>query len=197
MTLKRTPWNIAAIFFLCLFFTACTSSVPTATETLATQSVSSNGYPYPAPSLEIDNLSGYPGPQFITPQPTIDIGNVPPLEIPTPTSGLGIVRGKFSLLNPDRRIILIADIFLASIVNSEGNISVPFIRLDPDNDPVATLRNQIDEFAILDVPPGEYGMVLHGPLTDYVVPDADSPVGFLIVVVKPNEITDIGVIEIK
>jgi hypothetical protein len=196
---KYAFWILLISFSLLILLYACSPSVPSATESSETQGATASGYPYPypQPSEALHNLSGYPGPQFITPIPTIDIGNVPPLVIPTPSAGMGIVKGQFSLTNTEQRIILIADIFLAPLVYSEGTVSIPFIRLDPDNDPMATLRNQRDEFAFVDVAPGEYGIILHGPVTDYVVPSEDSETGFLIVTVKPGETTDVGIIEIK
>jgi hypothetical protein len=87
------------------------------------------------------------------------------------------------------------DIYLASIRYTEGQNQLPFIRLDPDNDPKATLRNEAKEFAIVNVPPGEYGIVIHTPINDYIVPDGEG--GFRILEVKENTVIDLGLIELR
>ncbi|RMF29576.1 MAG: hypothetical protein D6759_13610, partial [Chloroflexi bacterium] len=78
---------------------------------------------------------------------------------------------------------------------TQGSTPVPFIRIKPGEDPKATLRNEANEFAILNVPPGEYGIVIHTPVNDYVVPDGAG--GFLTIQVKEGEVVDLGVIELR
>ena len=72
---------------------------------------------------------------------------------------------------------------------------MPFVRVKPGEDPRASLRNEANEFAIVDVPPGKYGIVLHTPVSDYVIPDEGG--GFLIIEVKEGEVLDLGVIELR
>ncbi len=72
---------------------------------------------------------------------------------------------------------------------------MPFIRLKPDEDPKATLRNEENEFAIVDVPPGDYGLIIHTPVSDYVVPEGEGKA--LIIEMKKDEILDLGVIRLQ
>ena len=156
-----------------------------------------DAYPYPAPTdLVVDD--GYPGPQFITPPaiPNPSSGNLidGPLDIPTPSPGFGIVHGTVIAASKSSKIYLTGDIYLAPVIYSDGSVSVPFLRLDTQNDPKADLRNTNGDFAFLDVPPGEYGIIIHGLVSDYIVPDHNE---FLIIEVKSDETLDLGVIEIE
>ena len=72
---------------------------------------------------------------------------------------------------------------------------MPFIRLKPGEDPKATLRNEENEFAVVDVPPGEYGVIVHTPVNDYVIPGAEGRA--LTIEVEEDEILDLGVIELQ
>jgi hypothetical protein len=77
----------------------------------------------------------------------------------------------------------------------DGEAQMPFIRLAPDEDPKALLRSESDEFAIVDVQPGEYALVIHTPVSDYVVPSSDG--GHLLVEIVENQIVDLGTIRVE
>ncbi len=119
----------------------------------------------------------------------------PSLQVPTPSPGTAVVRGQLVAVAPSARMFLAGEIYLAPLVYTQGSTPVPFIRIKPGEDPKATLRNEANEFAILDVPPGEYGIVIHTPVNDYVVPDEAG--GFLTIQVKEGEVVDLGVIELR
>lgn len=92
-------------------------------------------------------------------------------------------------------MFLAGEIYLASVRYAEGESGMSFIRLDTANDPKATLRNEANEFAVLDVPPGEYGVVIHTPISDYILPDGAG--GFLLITVEEGQIMDLGVVELR
>jgi hypothetical protein len=117
------------------------------------------------------------------------------MQPPTPLPGRGVVTGRIIATSPAARASLAGDIYLAPIINTNGKTPMPFIRLAPDEDPKATLRNEKNEFAIIDVPPGEYGIILHTPVSDHLVPDSEG--GFMIIEVEENEILDLGTIELQ
>jgi len=130
-------------------------------------------------------------PGEVTPSPA----SSPQLEIPTPSSGLSVVAGRLVATSPSGRALLSGDIYLAPVQNAEGTEPFPYIRLDPDNDAKATLRNKQGEFAILAVQPGSYGLVIHTPVNDYVVPDGKG--GFLVLELEPDQLVDVGSIELQ
>ena len=119
----------------------------------------------------------------------------PPLDVPTPSPGLGVVRGQLVAVTPSARAFLAGEVYLAPLIYTQGTTPMPFVRLKPGEDPRASLRNEANEFAIVDVPPGKYGIVLHTPATDYVVPAGQG--NFLLVEVKGGEVLDLGVIELR
>jgi len=135
-------------------------------------------------------------PQSPLPIPTTAMSQPSPplLQVPTPAAGLGVVRGQLVGSSPSSREFLAGEIYLAPLVYAQGATPIPFVRLKPDEDPRATLRNEANEFVIVDVPPGKYGIVIHTPLRDYVVPDEEG--GFLIIEVQEGKIFDLGVIEL-
>jgi hypothetical protein len=129
------------------------------------------------------------------PSPTATPGPETGLQVPTPSPGLGVVTGNIVAVSPAARAFLAGDIYLAPIIHTEGETPMPFIRLKPDKDPKATLRNEENEFAVVDVPPGEYGLIIHTPVNDYVVPEGEGKA--LIIEVKADETLDLGVIELQ
>lgn len=127
-----------------------------------------------------------------TPSPV----SAPTLEIPTPSSGLSVVAGRLVATSPSGRALLSGDIYLAPVQYAEGGTEpFPYIRLDPDQDAKATLRNEQGEFVILAVQPGSYGLVIHTPVSDYVVPDGEG--GFLVLELEPDQLVDVGSIELQ
>ena len=118
-----------------------------------------------------------------------------PLEIPTPSPGTSTVHGLIKSTTPETRAVLAGDIYLAAIIYTDGQHRLPFMSLDPNNDPKATLRNEANEFAIVNVPPGEYGIIVHTPISDYIVPDGEG--GFRTLELQENTVIDLGLIELR
>ena len=98
------------------------------------------------------------------------------LDLPTVSSESGQIYGRFVEESPAARVFLAGQLYLAPVVYGnkvqEEDPDVPFISLNVGVDPIADLRNDAGEFAFLDVPPGEYGLVLYTPVKSYLVPDS-------------------------
>jgi hypothetical protein len=136
---------------------------------------------------------------FTSPQESIAVSPLPTevatLAVPDPSSGLGAVRGRLVASFPDKRVYLSAEIYLASLRRTEGTSPMPFARLQPDEDPKASFRNERDEFAIMDVEPGTYVLVLHTPVSDHIVMDEEGD--FKLIEVQKDQVTDLGEVELR
>jgi hypothetical protein len=106
-----------------------------------------------------------------------------------------VVRGFLEAVSPEYRAFLAGDVYLAQVRYTEGDVPIAYLRLDPDRDVKATLRNESNEFAILDVPPGDYGLIVHTVAGDYVVPDSEG--GYLEINVLADQTLDLGVLEMR
>lgn len=149
--------------------------------------------------------SAYPG--TVTTPPNADLGSYPapelperihprtqfpdgPLTTPSAKADTGVVRGRLKAEPSVELVLFTGDIYLAPVIYMEGEIRVPFLSLDETTDPKASLRNSDNEFIVTDVPPGEYGVIVHTPVSDIVVPEAEY--GFLIIEVVAGEVIDLG-----
>lgn len=93
------------------------------------------------------------------------------LPVGNPAPGTGNVRGKFIADTPAARVFLAGEIYLAPVVFSEGQVSLPFISLNVGSDPKAVARSEDGEFVFENVKPGYYGIVLYTPVSQYLAPD--------------------------
>jgi hypothetical protein len=152
---------------------------------------------YPGPTISAtDNV--YPGPAYVTPLNALSTPSdltADHLEIPQPKPDLGVVRGQFVAKNAVARAMISGDYYLAPVIYTQGKVEIPFVSLDIQKDPKATLRNLNYEFAFVDVPPGEYGIIVHTPVSDYVIPDGAG--GFRLIKVETGKVIDLGVIELE
>ncbi len=166
---------------------------PEATEPAAEQPDSPLSQP-DSPLSQPDSPLAQPNSPLAVPNPRV-------LEIPEPDEESGIVYGRLIAETPGARSLLSSIIYLApvepTIVTTESGdeIEVKFIGLVPDRDPQADLTNDQGEFAILNVPPGEYGIVLWTPVDSYIVPDEET--SFLYLTVEAGEALDLGDVVIQ
>jgi len=112
------------------------------------------------------------------------------LDVPEPTAGTGSVRGRLIAASPGAEIFLAGQVYLAPLNYIEGEVRIPYFSVDLAEDPLEDLRNDSGEFAILDVMPGEYGIVVYTPLTSYAVPGKEE--GMRVIEVVEGETLDIG-----
>jgi hypothetical protein len=112
------------------------------------------------------------------------------LDVPEPTAGTGSVRGRLIAASPGAEIFLAGQVYLAPLNYIEGEVRIPYFSVDLAKDPLEDLRNDSGEFAILDIKPGEYGIVVYTPLTSYAVPGEEE--GMRIIEVVEGEVLDVG-----
>lgn len=112
------------------------------------------------------------------------------LEIPELADGTGAVHGRLIAASDPAKIFLAGRVYLAPLRNSEGEVSIPYVSIDTSLDPLESRRTADGEFLILDVLPGQYGVVVYTPLTSYLVPGDTN--GLLIIEVVAGEVFDLG-----
>lgn len=137
------------VILVCVIATACQLSGNTQPETVSESPVP----PSPSPAMS-----------------TPTTANDEPLTLPTPAPNTAVVHGQIGEVAPENRLFLSGEIYLAPVVELEGENPLPFIRLEPDKDPKATIRTDAQEFVIPDVQPGNYGLVFHTPIDDWILP---------------------------
>lgn len=147
-----------------------------------------------SPQPENDSASAVPP----SPSPTLSTptaANDEPLTIPTPAPNTAVVHGQIGEVAPENRMFLSGEIYLAPVVELQGDNPLPFIRLEPDKNPKATTRNDTQEFIISDVEPGNYGLVFHTPIDDWILPAENR--SFRIIEVTAGETIDLGEIDLQ
>jgi hypothetical protein len=179
------------LFCLLVILLSSCSQTPESTPTL-TSLPPASGYPVPYdPSQD----TTYPGPAFLTPVSPDTPNLSDTLDIPKPSVDSAIIYGQLSAKDGAGRAYLAGDVYLAPVIYSEGEMQIPFVSLDVDNDPKASQRTKDQQFLFVDVPPGVYGIVIHTPVSDYVV--LDDVEGFRYVDINAGDVIDLGVILIE
>lgn len=93
------------------------------------------------------------------------------LSVDEPAAGTGSVRGKLVVERPEMLLFLTSDLYLGSVVFSQGEISLPFVSMQLSRAPKATEKNDAGEFVFEDVEPGLYALVLYTAASQYIVPE--------------------------
>lgn len=174
--------HIFSCSLLMLVIAGCASSpteppIANITVIAPTPTFDENGYPAPTVS------GAYPGPDGNVQVPPVT--KVVPTSIPqTPDPELGVVKGSLLLLD---KPIGNAILYLAPVITSEtGGQMVRFDRTTS----FRTVTNEQGEFNFINIPPGDYGLVIDILIEPYLLlePEGDS----LIVTVVSNEEIDLG-----
>lgn len=189
--MKTTHFLYRCLLFLCFALGACsTPALPSPTanveDTNPTQAVAdvvptltpANISGYPAPSSPATLLDLYPAPgdspstennpppvsslPTLTPRATVDVGSADP--------DLGIVQGTLLL---DNKPVSQALLYLAPIIYS--NTGDPIARFNR-RDPTRTYTGSDGKFSFINIPIGEYGLVLDIVADSYLLltPDGDT-----------------------
>jgi hypothetical protein len=137
----------------------------------------------------------YPGPAFITPVTPESNLSSDPLAVPQPKPDLGVVHGRLVAESAAAKAIVIGDYYLGPVIYTTGQQKLPFVSLDLQRDQPASMLNALNEFVFVDVTPGEYGIVIHTPVSDYVLPDGKG--GVLLFKVEANKVIELGEINIE
>lgn len=119
--------------------------------------------------------------------------------LPTPTSvpaissseGTGVITGRLLLILEDGRIVPVPDVVMAAaevLTNDQGEEKV--VGYDRTGSP----KDQTDEngfFAIVDVPPGRYGLILDTVMTSFLLSMPDQS-GDMLITIEPGTQADMG-----
>lgn len=139
---------------------------------------------YPAPGLP-----AYPGPgQELV--PTEAPPGRQPEPVPTPASGLAVVHGRIYDIATDQPIYDGVLVYLSKVV-ATNSTDMDAVSLDRENDP-NVVPDIEGGFAIADVPPGRYGIVVQGPLNQYMTRFGDNRNKDVIIVVEAGQTLDLG-----
>lgn len=151
------------------------------------QSSSPQPYPYPSPEPFVTRTPrSYPGPQQ-----NVSIATATPLVVPTASADSGVVTGK--LINSETG----NPIAFQSVYLGVKNYLTPgpgYTYTLQENSSPHSLTNEDGEFAIANVPPGEYILMIFTPFGATVVmqPNSDRE---LDLVVTAGKVLDIGTME--
>lgn len=151
------------------------------------QSSSPQPYPYPSPEPFVTRTPrSYPGPQE-----NVSIATATPLVVPTASADSGVVTGK--LINSETG----NPIAFQSVYLGMKNYLTPgpgYTYTLQENSSPHSLTNEDGEFAIANVPPGEYILMIFTPFGATVVmqPNSDRE---LDLVVTAGKVLDIGTME--
>jgi hypothetical protein len=184
--------KISLFFFFTVFFGLVSCKTESNPITVSPEASVPSEYP---PPIDPSNDTSYPGPAFLTPVVVDDLPLSDKLDVPEPTDGTAIIYGQFVVNNAAGNAYLLGDIYLAPVIYSDGDVQFPFISLDVEKDIVANYRTKDHHFLFVDVLPGTYGIVIHTPVNDYVVPDETE--GFLFIEIAEGDIIDLGTIIIE
>ncbi len=208
---RRAKWM--SIVCLGLLVASCgPQPTPTITVRLVTAAASPGSTPtaaaYPGPQTQppgsAATTGAYPGPQpqppvvVVTPAPypgPLPSPTSPPqpfvFTVPTPTSQTGVVKGQ-TLDTTGKPYI--GAIYVGRAIYSTQATAEPIISFS-DQDPMATQDPATGNFAIGQVAPGKYALVLWTPVAKTVVTDPKTGAN-LIFEVTAGQTTDLGVVTI-
>ncbi len=99
------------------------------------------------------------------------------LDFSAPSSDSGTVCGMVISETPATKYLLAGDFYLAPVIYSKAKledgseIDIPFVSLNVGSDKVADIKTESGGFVFLDVPPGEYGVVIYTPVQSFLFHD--------------------------
>jgi hypothetical protein len=99
------------------------------------------------------------------------------LDLPEPAAGKAIVCGSAISKTPVTKFLLTGDFYLAPVIYSKAKLEdgtemdIPFISLNVGSDKLADIKTESGDFVFLDVPPGEYGVVIYTPVQSFLFHD--------------------------
>ena len=99
------------------------------------------------------------------------------LDLPEPAAGRAIVCGSAISKTPVTRFLLTGDFYLAPVIYTKATLEdgtemdITFISLNVGTDKLADVKTETGDFVFLDVPPGEYGVVIYTPVQSFLFHD--------------------------
>lgn len=170
------------------------TSTPEAVEITSTSTLSPTATQPASPEAPISPVE-VPDSPIPTPTPEVSLGTPPPLAVPTPSAGLGVVSGR--IVNADGSPLGDAPIRLGTIVWFDGKEGDEGIVVADRRKAPQTVSDSWGRFVIVDVEPDTYGFGVHELNSDamFFVP-GDTGDKILQVEVKADSTVDLGEIEV-
>jgi hypothetical protein len=103
---------------------------------------------------------------------------------------MGVVHGKIYSATTDAPIYDGVTVYLSKVIKTDSN-TIDAVSLDIKGDSKTTPDNQ-GVFAFADVPPGRYGIVVKGPLNQYLARRSDDRSKDAILTVDAGQTVDLG-----
>jgi hypothetical protein len=189
--------NLCVLLIAFLVLQGCTDNRsgtnPSPAQPPSSTSVSTTSSSYPASTDQESISQSYPNPEpIIDDEPVVVEAIEIPLDLPAPESGYGTIGGV--IVNegtnqpPPESLLYIAPL----LYTDQG---LPIVSLDRQNDPVAVLPPQ-GLFVFENIEPGEYSLVFFTPDYSFLIEDQSSG-DSLILTVSPNQVIDLGLIELQ
>ena len=165
------------------------------TNNVVVESTSENPYPGISENTNILNKPSepYPGPgdlEYLPPEPP----TIPKLIIPTPTGKYGIITGKLVTIADGEEAPYIGTLYLGSTIQANQPGFPPLISYSEQSSPKAA-QDETGQFIFIDVPPGEYAILLWSPGGNIILEDPSTKQSKLINV-NGGEIYDLETIVI-
>jgi hypothetical protein len=151
---------------------------------------STTQFGYPGPGAQTQS---YPGPTLVNSQQT----PVPPTDLPTPPAGQGTVAGvlySFTI----HAIVQQTLIYLTPAVGADHK-AIPNTITGPSDTPgsVRGQTNDLAQFVLANVPPGNYYLVVASPLTWNLGASASSETTPMLITVAANQTVSLGVVHVS
>lgn len=179
---------VSVILTLSLFMAGCGGGADDQTPTVAPTTTPVLSAPT-EPSVEQPESPlpdvGAPESPLNAPQPESPLGLAPAeanlsgcaQDFPTPTDGTGVVCGGVISASPTTKYLLAGDFYLAPVIYTKAKledgkeIDVPFVSLNVGTDKIADIKTETGGFVFLNVPPGEYSVVIYTPIQSFLFHD--------------------------
>ncbi|MFV9506375.1 MAG: hypothetical protein AB4911_17630 [Oscillochloridaceae bacterium umkhey_bin13] len=189
------------LLFLVLLLAACGgTSQPAPTSAPAPEPTAANAEAYPGPAAPSSDGTGYPGPLAGTggtpaypgPDQSAPPPGRAPEPIPAPSPDSAVVHGRVFDLNTNQPIYDAVMVFLSPVIATDSP-DMDAVSFDALNDPSVTPDIE-GGFAFANVPPGRYGVVVTGPINQYLARRSDDQTKDVIITVEAGQTLDLGII---
>jgi hypothetical protein len=186
---------ILTIFALLLVACQDSDGIPPTDEApsiLPTEDTSSEE-PYPEPTKYVppEPSGEYPGP--VVEEEKEDQPTPTPLVIPPPGDETGVVTGRLVIAESDDPYY--ATLYLAGTIAPSDPDYPPLIGFSEQTDPKA-VQDENGVFLFVDVPPGEYALLIWSPVGNVVIEDPEID-DYMLFNVEAGEVLDLEIIYIE
>lgn len=166
---------------------AQTPTVPAATAPPAAAATEPPAEGYPGPAAQA--ATAYPAPGGQAPTEAPPPGRQPE-PVPMPSGGMAVVHGVLHNVANDQPIYDGVTVYLSKVVGTD-TADMDMVSLDRGNDP-SIVPDVEGGFAFGDVPPGRYGIVVQGPLNQYLTRYSEDTSKDVIFTVEAGQTLDLG-----